>query len=127
MKLTLSALTLAVATAIAAPAVAGPTITFGYVAKNHDEAVLMRGGMAAWTLLRDHEKNGKITHNGVGAALNLFHNGGAIVEQHGNGHKANVGVSGKSACTLVQTGNGATNNVYASGGKTCVVWGIGLK
>lgn len=129
MKTTLTALTLAVSTALAVPATAGGTLTLGYVAKNNDEAMLMRGGMAAYLLMKDHEKNGKITGQGVGSALTLMQGTGnvGILEQHGNNHTAGMNLNGNSACALVQTGNGASNVVNAGGGATCVMLGIGLQ
>lgn len=128
MKLTLTALTLAISTAIAAPAMAGGTITFGYVAKNADEARLMRGGMAIYSLARDHEQNGKITNQGLGTAFGLMTGQGnhGILEQHGNNHNGGMVLNGNSACALVQTGNGANNVVNANNGATCVMLGIGL-
>ncbi len=125
----LAAITLVVSTALAAPALAGGTITFGYSAKNQDEANLMKLGMVAYELGKDHHKNGKITSQGAGAAAAILnpHGNAGIVDQYGNGHNGSMVLNGNGTkCMLVQGGNGASNHVNAAPGETCVVVGIGL-
>lgn len=125
----LAAIILAASTALAAPAMAGGTITFGYSAKNQDEANLMRLGMVVYELGKDHHKNGKITSQGAGAAAAILNPNGnvGIVDQYGNGHTGTMALNGNNTkCMMVQGGNGASNHVNAGPGETCVVFGIGL-
>jgi len=130
MTRTLIALALAASTALAAvPASAGGTITFGYSAKNQDEANALRLGMALYTLGKDHHDNGKITESGVKNAVDWVNpnTNTAYVEQNGNGHSGGLALQGGGTkCALIQHGNGATNHVNAGAGDTCVVLGIGL-
>ena len=128
MKATFAAITLAVSTAIAAPAMAGGTITFGYTAKNQDEANAMRFGMALYTLAKDRKQNGQITQGAANTAIGIVTSSGnhAIIDQQGNNQEAGMVMGNNGACMLVQRGNGATNYVDASSGMPCVVLGVGL-
>lgn len=129
MTRTLTAIVLAASTALAAPAMAGGTITFGYSAKNQDEANLMRLGMAIYTLGKDHHDNGQITEGGVRNAVDWVNpnTNTAYTEQNGNNHNGSMTMNGGGTkCALIQHGNGANNHVHAGSGDTCIVLGIGL-
>ncbi len=125
MKRILTALTLTAAAAIATPALAGGTVTFGYTAKNKDEANAMRAGLAIYSLARDIHTNGHVTQNGVANAAGIVQGGGnnkAIIHQDGNNHNGSITqLNGNNSCGLFQFGNGANGQVQQNGGETCIV------
>ncbi len=125
MKPLVAGLMLALSTACAMPVWAGPTITFGYTAKNAEEAAALRAGLAIYGLAHDIHTNGHVTQNGANNAAGIFQGGGgnrAIIHQNGNNHSGSIRqTGGNNSCGLFQFGNGASGHVRQTGGQTCIV------
>ncbi|WP_172297722.1 curlin [Pseudoruegeria sp. HB172150] len=130
MKRTLTALTLALTTAFAVPAMAGGTITFGFNAKNQDEANAIRAGLAIYSLVKDIDTNGHITQNGINNAAGIAQGGKnnkGIIHQDGKNHDGTITQNGNNnACGLFQFGNGATGHVNQNGGEACLIFQAGF-
>ena len=130
MKRTILALSLALSTAIAAPVMAGGTISFGFDARNADDANAIRTGLALYSIYSDVKAKGQITQKGTGNTAALMQRGKGntgLIYQEGNRNNGSLTQTGNNnSYGIFQFGNGANGQVNQTGnGRAGLLFQVG--
>ncbi|MEM7068438.1 MAG: curlin [Pseudomonadota bacterium] len=98
---------------------AGGTISFGFNAKNEDEANAVKTGLFIYKLVKNKKGNAVVDQNGNGNAAGIAQDGSGhtgVVHQDGDGHTGTVTQCGNNnSFGLFQFGKNANGNVAQCG------------
>ena len=123
MKLSNFIATSIIAVSLAAPSTtpshAGGTLTFGFEAKNQDQANAVKAGLFIYKLAKKKKGNAIVNQDGNGNAAGIAQSGSGhagVVHQEGNGHTGTLNQCGNdNAFGLFQFGKNANANVKQCG------------
>ena len=135
MKLSKLIATSIIAAGLAAPmtttANAGGTLSFGFKAKNQDEAMAVQTGLLIYKLVKKKKGDAVVDQNGNGNAAGIAQNGSGhtgVVHQDGDGHTGTINQCGNNnSFGLFQFGKKANGNVNQCGnGEAGALFQIGF-
>ena len=135
MKLSKIIATSLIAATLSAPlattAYAGGTLSFGFNAKNQEEAAAVQTGLLIYKLVQKKKGDAVVSQNGNGNAAGIGQNGSGhtgVVHQDGDGHTGTINQCGNNnSFGLFQFGKNANGNVNQCGnGKAGAMVQIGF-
>ena len=88
-----------ICTALAAPAAAGGSVSWNFAPRNHEEAQVVRNGLALYGALNNGKGGASVRQTGKGNNAGLVQNGKGnlgVIHQDGKGHNATLDQNGKN-------------------------------